>query len=130
MFTTAIDFYHFVQLLFIFNKTGQIAHIPSPSSVIVQKLSLRVTALRQLVGSGWDTAAKTLRRAALSLIYSTAEYCVPAWCRSVHIHLIDSVLNDASRILTEFLGPTLSDHLTYTFRYPASSALPTGNDWT
>ena len=40
-----------------------------------KKLSLRVTLLRRLVGSGWGAGAKTLRIAALSLVYSAAEYC-------------------------------------------------------
>ena len=71
-----------------------------------KKLSSRVTLLRRLVGSGWGAGVKTLRIATLSQVYSTAEYCAPVWCRSAHTRLIDSVLNDALRIVT---GPT--DHL-------------------
>ena len=41
-----------------------------------KKLSSHVTLLRQLVGSGWDAGAKTLRIATLSLVYSAAEHCV------------------------------------------------------
>ena len=55
--------------------------------------------------------AKTLRIATLSLIYSTAEYCAPVWCRSAHTGLIDSVLNDDLRIVTGCLRPTPTDHL-------------------
>ena len=55
--------------------------------------------------------AKTLRIATLSLVYSTVEYCAPVWCRSAHTRLIDNVLNDALRIVTGCLGPTLTDHL-------------------
>ena len=58
-----------------------------------KKLSTRVALLRQLAGSGWGAGAKTLRTAALSLVYSTAEYYAPVWCRSAHTRLIDSVLN-------------------------------------
>ena len=76
-----------------------------------KKLSLRITLLRQLVGLGWGAGAKTLRIATLSLVYSTAEYCAPVWCRSAHIRLIDSVLNDALRIVTGCLHPTPMDHL-------------------
>ena len=65
-----------------------------------KKLSSRVTLLRRLVGSGWGAGAKTLRIATLSLVYSAAEYCAPVWCRSAHTRLIDSVLNDALRIVT------------------------------
>ena len=46
-----------------------------------------------------------MRTAALFLIYSTAEYCAPVWCRSAHTQLIDSVLNDALRIVTGYLRP-------------------------
>ena len=76
-----------------------------------KKLSSRVTLLRRLVGSGWGAGAKTLRTATLSLVYSTAEYCAPVWCRSAHTRLIDSVLNDALRIVTGCLRPTPTDHL-------------------
>ena len=76
-----------------------------------KKLSSRVTLLRRLVGSGWGAGAKTLRIATLSLVYSTAEYCAPVWCRSAHIRLIYSVLNDALRIVTGCLRPTPTDHL-------------------
>ena len=76
-----------------------------------KKLSSRVTLLRRLVSSGWGAGAKTLRIATLSLVYSTAEYCAPVWCRSAHTRLIDSVLNDALRIVTGCLRPTPTDHL-------------------
>ena len=92
-------------------KTGQIAHVSSPFSGIAQKLSSRVTLPRRLVGSGWGAGAKTLRIATLSLVYSTAEYCAPVWCRSAHNRLIDSVLNDALRIVTGRLRPTPTEHL-------------------
>ena len=76
-----------------------------------KKLSSRVTLLRRLVGSGWGAGAKTLRIATLSLVHSAAEYCAPVWCRSAHTRLIDSVLNDALRIVTGCLRPTPTDHL-------------------
>ena len=63
------------------------------------------------MGSGWGAGAKTLRIAALSLVHSAAEYCVPVWCCSAHTRLIDSVLNDALRIVTGCLRPTPTDHL-------------------
>ena len=65
-----------------------------------KKLTLHVTLLRRLVGSGWDAGAKTLLIAALILFYSTAEYFAPVWCRSAHTRLTDSVLNDALPIVT------------------------------
>ena len=63
------------------------------------------------MGSRWGADAKTLRIATLSLVYSTAEYCAPVWCSSAHTCLIDSVLNDALRIVTGCLRPTPTDHL-------------------
>ena len=70
-----------------------------------------VSLLRRLADSGWGAGAKTLRIAALSLIYSTAEYCAPAWCRSAHTYFIDSVLDDALHIVTGCLRPTPTDTL-------------------
>ena len=48
----------------------------------------------------------------MSLVYSTAEYCAPVWCRSAHTRLMDSVLNDALRIVTGCMCSTPTDHLT------------------
>ena len=76
-----------------------------------KKLTTRVALMRRLAGSGWGAGAKTLRTAALSLVYPTAEYCAPVWCRSAHTRLIDSVLNDALRIVTGCLRPTPTDYL-------------------
>ena len=71
-----------------------------------KKLSTRVVMLRRLAGSGWGAGANTLRISALFLIYSTAEYCAPVWCRSTHTRPIDSILNDALCIVTGCLRPT------------------------
>ena len=76
-----------------------------------KKLFSRVTLLRRLVDSRWGADAKTPRIATLSLVYSTAEYCAPVWCRSAHTRLIDSVLNDVLRIITGCLPHTPTDHL-------------------
>ena len=71
-------------------ETGQITNVLSLSSGIAQKLSLRVRVLRQLVSLGWHDGAKILRKAAMSLVYSTAEYFAPFWCRSAYIRLLHS----------------------------------------
>ena len=76
-----------------------------------KKLFSRVKLLKRRVGSRWSAGAKTLHTAALSLVYSTAEYCTPTWCRSAHARFIGSVLNDALRIVTGCLHPTPTDHL-------------------
>ena len=76
-----------------------------------KKLATRITLLRRLAGLGWGAGSKALRTAALSLVYSTAEYFALVWCHSAHTCLIDSVLNDALRIVTGCLRPTPTDHL-------------------
>ena len=43
--------------------------------------------------------------------YPSLPYCAPVWCRSAHTRVIDSVLNDALRIVTGCLRPTPTDHL-------------------
>ena len=75
MFTTTLDFYHFVQPHLFY---GEIAHVSSPSRGIEQKTILahhtaEATCWLRLGCAG----AKTLHTAALSLIYLTAEYWGP-----------------------------------------------------
>ena len=76
-----------------------------------KKLSTRVALLRRLGGSRWSAGAKILRISALSLVYSTSDYCAPVWCRSTHTRLIDSILNDALRIVTRCWRPTPKEDL-------------------
>ena len=76
-----------------------------------KKLTSRVTLLRRLACSGWGAGATTLRTATLDLVHSTAEYCVPVWCHSAHIRLIDPAINNALRIVTGCLRPTPADNL-------------------
>ena len=76
-----------------------------------KKLSMCVSLLKRLAGSGWGTGTKTLHTATLSLIYLTAEYYAPAWCCSAHTCLIDSILSDALHIVTGCLCPTSMDNL-------------------
>ena len=58
-------------------KLGRSLMFPHHLVALRKILSLRVTQLRPLVGSGWSAGAKTLHIATLSLVYSTAEYCAP-----------------------------------------------------
>ena len=111
----------------VYNNDRLLAFCPTPTYLVVKldtsltfrhhlvalrkKLSSRVALLRRLVGSGLGAGAKTLRIATLSLVYSTPEYCAPVWCRSALTLLIDSVLNDALRIVTGCLRPTPTNHL-------------------
>ena len=93
---------------------------------LCKKPSTRVLLLRRLAGSGWGAGAKTLCLSALSLVYSTAENCAPVWCRSSHIRLIDSILNDALRIVIGCLRPTPTEDLPVL--HPASLAPPIKSD--
>ena len=76
-----------------------------------KNLSTRVALLRRLAGSGWGESAKTLSISALSLAYSSAEYCAPVWCGSTHTCLIDSILNGALLFVTGCLRPTPTEDL-------------------
>ena len=78
---------------------------------LCKKITMRVALMRRLAGSDWGAGAKTLRTAALSLVYSTVKYCAPVWCHSAHTRLINSVLNDTLRIVTGCLRPTPADYL-------------------
>ena len=92
-----------------------------------KKLKSRVALLRRLAGSRWKADTKTLRMAALSLLYSTSVHCSPVWCRSGHTRLIAS--------LTVFLTTSCAlpldsaSHTNELFanrsKYPTSTALST-----
>ena len=56
--------------------------------------------IRCLSGSTWGANAKTLRTAALAIVYSSAEYATPVWSRSSHTKKLDVSLNDTMRIIT------------------------------
>lgn len=70
------------------------------------KLKTRNNIIQKLAGTMWGASAKTLRTAALSLVYSCAEYCSPVWLNSAHTQLIDSQLNTTMRFITGTLKPT------------------------
>ena len=106
-----IDFYHSVQLLLSWGKTGQITQVLSPSSSIAQKTIFAHHNAEETCMLAMGAGAKTLHIGALPLVYSTAEYCAPVWCCSALTCLLDSVLNDALCIVTGCLCPTTMDHL-------------------
>ena len=95
----------------LWSKTGHITHVPTPSRDIGQKTSYLRHASEATCRLGMGAGAKTLRTAALSLVYSTAEYCIPVWCRSAHTRPIAIILNDALRIVTGCPRPTPTGHL-------------------
>ena len=106
------------RVLNVYNNGNRLPPCPVPTylgvkligrllSVTISRLCiLRVALLRRHAGSGCGAGAKTMRISALSLVYSTTEYCAPVWCCSTPTRLIDSILDDALRIVTGCLCPT------------------------
>jgi len=83
-----------------------------------KKLTPGVALLRRLAASGWGAGATTLRTATLALVYSTAEYCTPVWCRSAHTRLINPAINDALPNVTGCLRPNTSGQPSNPRRHP------------
>jgi hypothetical protein len=75
------------------------------------KLKARNNIIQRLAGSGWGANAGTLRTAGLSLVYSTAEYCVPVWDGSAHTDKVDVQLNTTMRTIAGVLKPTQNQWL-------------------
>ena len=73
---------------------------------IAEKISKRVNIIRKLVGANWGAKFTTLRTSTLALVYSTAEYASPVWSHSVHTKAVDTVLNNAMRVISGTLKPT------------------------
>ncbi|CAM4567709.1 unnamed protein product [Leuciscus chuanchicus] len=59
----------------------------------------------------WGATAKVLRISTVALVFSTAEYCAPAWCRSPHARQVDTAINTALRTITGCLNSTPVYHL-------------------
>ena len=71
-----------------------------------KKLQTRVNFFKQLGNSSWGSNASTIRTAALSLVFSTGEFCAPVWSNSSNASKIDPILNEACRVITGCLKPT------------------------
>jgi hypothetical protein len=69
-----------------------------------QKLKTRNNII--LAGTSWGANAHTLRVTGLALVYSTEEYCCPAWKNSAHLNKIDAQLYTTLRILTGTIKST------------------------
>lgn len=70
------------------------------------KLRARNNIISKLTGTTWGTSASVLRTSALSLVYSTAEYCSSVWLNSAHTRTIDTVLNQTMRIISGTIRST------------------------
>ncbi|XP_044753710.1 uncharacterized protein LOC123313078 [Coccinella septempunctata] len=67
---------------------------------LAAKLRTRNNILYKLAGSTWGADASTLRTSALSLVFSTAEYCASVWLNSPYVSKVDTVLNQTMRIIS------------------------------
>ena len=56
--------------------------------------------MQKLAGTTRGASTKVLRTAALSLVYSTAEYCSPVWLNSAHVRGVDVQLNKVMRTIS------------------------------
>lgn len=57
--------------------------------------------ISKLAGTTWGCKANSLHASAMELVYSAAEYCVPAWIRTTHSKKIDTQLNHTMRIISD-----------------------------
>ena len=70
------------------------------------KVTSKVALIKHLVNVKWGASFNAIRTSALALVYAPAEYCAPAWCRSVHTHKVDVPLNESMRTITGCLRAT------------------------
>ena len=70
------------------------------------KVATRKNLLRKLSNSKWGANSGTIKRTALALSYSVAEYASPVWARSHHAQKLNTELNSACRAVTGCLKPT------------------------
>ena len=76
-----------------------------------KKLNSRVSLIKHQGETRWGVGAMTLCTATPALVHSAAEYREPTWCRNYHINPIDSIINNAMRIVTGCLRPTPTEYL-------------------
>jgi len=70
------------------------------------KVNTRSNQLKKQVHTKWGRDPTTLRKTALALIYSAAEYVCLVWISSVHAKKVDVAVNETCRIITGCLKPT------------------------
>jgi hypothetical protein len=80
-------------------------------STLSKNISSRVNLVQMLAGIGWGADAKTLRVAALSIVYSIAEYGYQVWCNSTHVSRIDTQPNSVIRVISGTVKSTLMQWL-------------------
>ena len=73
-----------------------------------EKVRSRSNLLRRLASNRWGASFDVLQTSALSLCYSAAEYCAPAWSASSHVPQLDAALNDSMRLITGCIRSTSS----------------------
>ena len=71
------------------------------------KTASQAALIRRLAGTTWGASTQTLRISTEALVFSSAEYCAPVWCRSPHVHRLDTAL----RTVSGCLRATPTNHL-------------------
>ena len=75
------------------------------------KTNSRAELIGRLAGTTWAASTQTLRISTKALVFSSVEYCAPVWCRSSHVHKLDTALNTALRTVSGCLRATPTNHL-------------------
>lgn len=70
------------------------------------KLSTRNNIIQKLANTSWGADAQCLRISAQGLVYSSGEYCAPAWMNSTHTKKVDTQLNRTMRIVSGTMKST------------------------
>ena len=73
---------------------------------LASKVRTRNSIIQKLANSSWGATAEVLRTSALSLVFSTGEYCAPVWLNSHHTSIIDTQLNHTMRQISGTIKPT------------------------
>lgn len=89
----------FVNLLLIV-KLDRTLTFNEHFSSLSKKIRSRVYLVQMLAGTDWGADTKTLRIAALGLVYSPAKYGSQVWCNSTHVRKIDTQFNTIIRVIS------------------------------
>ena len=92
-------------------NVGRDGHILPTPRATSQKADITRCTLEAACWLGPGAGETTLRKATLTLVYSTAQYCAGAWCRFAYTCVIYPVTNDALRNVTGCLCPKQADNL-------------------
>ena len=78
---------------------------------IKSKVAARVVLVKCLTSLTWVASYQILQTRSLSLFFSPAAYCVPAWCQGARTNMIDTQFNEAMRTITGSIRSTPTEFL-------------------